>query len=204
MGDPFSNFVYKKYNGYNRIESMCKTYEYEYCEGEYVYNFKNAKFYPLYDALGSMFDFKFAKELQVESEKKDTVPTTVFHEMVRKTKQAGMLEDDYVYHVQGMTRKQYLRKIRWRIINNLTQDEGVGFASREKSSLYLKHKKYLFIPYSMLIIPTLVDAIYKVIKFRDLYLINHFYYSEATFVMIVWYSLKKMIGNNISVNSTYK
>ena len=86
---------------------------------------------------------------------------------------------------------------------NLFQTEGVGFSERSKKETGLQKRKLLFIPYCVLIVPVIVDAVRLAIKNKDGYFMNHFLYTEYTFLMIVWYVILKLIHYPVKMDKTY-
>lgn len=86
-----------------------------------------------------------------------------------------------------------MNKLKWRIKNNLFQDECVGFSSREKKQEHINFRKYLFLPYCLLIIPVIINAIRLVVTEKDLYFLMDIVYTEAVFIMICWYVMLKIL-----------
>ena len=64
-------------------------------------------------------------------------------------------------------------------------------------------RKLLFVPYCILIVPVLVDAIRLSIKNRDVYFMSHFLYTEYVFVTICVYVLLKIFKVKIKEEKTY-
>ncbi len=202
IGDPFSNFVYR-FNGYDRSIDLRKQYSYIEEDEGYIFRFDGAKHLPLFDALGNMFEIEYARKVYHEMQDNQSFAANIFSNMVATTNQAAMLKDDFVVHDAGLTRKTYLSKLKWRVKNNLFQKEGVGFAAREKKGNDLSKRKLLFVPYCILIVPVLVDAIRLSIKNRDVYFMSHFLYTEYVFVTICVYVLLKIFKVKIKEEKTY-
>lgn len=202
IGDPFSNFVYR-YNGYNRIEDLTKQYQYKRKNGVIILHFGKNDILPLFDALGNMFDVEYARQLYYETGKNKSFAANIFSNMVRKTCCAALFEDDYVYHQPRLTKKSYLDKLKWRVKNNLFQEEGVGYSERSKSEDGLKRRQYLYISYCILIFPVFADSIRIAVKNRDAYFLNHIIYAEYVFFMIVWYVFLKTIHYPVKMDRTY-
>lgn len=202
IGDPFSNFVYR-FNGYDRKEDILKTYSYVEFEEGYVIDFHQAKYLPLFDALGNMFEVETAREVYEKHGKSKSFAANIFSEMVQETQKAIILKEDYIQHTPGLTRNIYLQKIKWRIKNNLFQTEGVGFAERSKKEKGLQKRKLLFIPYCLFVIPVIWDSLNISIKNRDWYFLTHFLYTEYTFILIVWYVILKILHFPVRMEKTY-
>jgi glycosyltransferase involved in cell wall biosynthesis len=202
IGDPFSNFVYR-YNGYNRIEDLTNQYHYKNIDNGILLDFRNSEFLPLFDALGNTFEIEMARRLYEEGGKDKNFAANIFSNMVQKTECAIAMRDDFICHRSGLNRDTYLNKLKWRVKNNLFQTEGVGFAQRSKKENGLKKRKLLFVPYCALIIPCLADSARFAIKNKDLYFINHFLYTEYTFLSIIWYVWLKIIKYPVKIDKGY-
>lgn len=192
VGDPFSNFVYR-FNGYDRMESMKAQYPAKEGKGGVVYSFKRASHFPLYDALGNMFNLAVARELYEKNNKPENFVANIFINMVEETGYAAMLYNDYIIHKPGMDAQVYQRKMIWRIKNNLFKTEGVGFASRTSKCKYLKKRKFLYILYSLSILPIVYDAFKLSIKNKDLYFLSHIYWNGYVFFNICFYVMLKVL-----------
>lgn len=201
IGDPFSNFVYR-YNGYNRIEDLTRQYQHKKTDNAYILKFDKDDTLPLFDALGNMFDIEYARQLYYETKNK-SFAANIFSNMVQHIGCAAVMLDDYIYHQPGLTTKAYLTKLRWRVKNNLFQDEGVGYRERSKTDTKLKKRQYLYVPYCLLILPALMDSIRMVCSNRDRWFIRHILYAEYVLFMIVWYTFLKMIHYPVKMDKTY-
>lgn len=202
IGDPFSNFVYR-YNGYNRIEDLTKQYQFKDIGKGLLLDFRNNKFLPLFDALGNMFEIETARKFYIQEKENQSFAANIFSNMVRRTKKAIVMKNDFICHRSGMTRKSYINKIKWRVKNNLFQTEGVGFTQRVEKETALQKRKWLFIPYCLLIVPVLIDTCILTIKNRDCYFLNHFWFTEYTFFIIVAYMFLKIIHYPVKMEKAY-
>lgn len=202
IGDPFSNFVYR-YNGYNRVEDISRQYDCRDIGNALLIDFRSSKYLPLFDALGNMFEIEAARDIFYRTGENKSFAANIFSNMVQETNYAIIMKDDRICHQPGLSRNVYLNKLKWRVKNNLFQTEGVGFAERSKKESGLQKRKLLFVPYCVLIVPALVDAIRLSVKNRDFYFMNHFWYTEYTFLMIVWYVLLKVIHFPVKMEQTY-
>lgn len=202
IGDPFSNFVYR-YNGYNRIEDITKQYKNKDVGKGILVDFTDSLFLPLFDALGNMFEVETARKIFSQQNENKSFAANIFSNMVQNMKCAIIMKEDYICHQPGLTRHVYLSKLKWRVKNNLFQTEGVGFAERSKKENGLRKRKFKFVPYCVFIVPTMVDTIRLSVKNRDFYFMNHFLYTEYTFVMIVWYTALKLMHIPVKMEKSY-
>lgn len=204
VADPFSKFVYR-YNGCNRLEDISKQYKTEDIGNAKVIDFRKANRIPLFDAAGNMFEMKFAKEIYSSIENKDEFIANIFEYMVSATKQAIIMKDDFIIHIPRLTIKKYLRKLKWRVKNNIFVDrnEGVGFANRQKNSKYLAYRKFAFVPYCILILPVLFDAVYFSIINKKFFFLIHFCFSWYVLLNIVHYLIIKVLHFKYKKIETY-
>lgn len=203
VGDPFSSFVYHFYNGANYLSTMKKQFQCNRIEeGGWEFDYKNAEYYPLFDGQGLCVRTEFARGIQEEYDILD-ITTDIFCNIVDITKKSAILEDDFISHHQKTSFKKFMNKLKWRIKNNLFQDECVGFSSREKKQEHINFRKYLFLPYCILIIPVIINAIRLVITEKDLYFFMDIIYTEAVFVMICWYVLLKVLHVPVKEEKKY-
>lgn len=202
IGDPFSNFVYR-YNGYNRVEDISRQYRCETIGDALLVDFHDCIYLPLFDALGNMFEIEAARDIFERKGRNSNFAANIFSDMVQETKCAIIMKKDLICHQPGLSRNIYLKKIKWRVKNNLFQSEGIGFAARSKHENGLQKRKVLFVPYCMLLIPVVIDSIRLSIKNRDRYFIYHFGYTQYTFWTIVWYVLLKIIHYPVKMEKTY-
>lgn len=202
IGDPFSNFVYR-YNGYNRIEDLTRQYKHKDIGKGILLSFRDCAVLPLFDALGNMFHIETAREIYHQDGEDKSFAANLFSNMVQKTRCAVVMKEDYICHRAGLDKKTYLNKLKWRVKNNLFQTEGVGFAQRSKTESGLRKRRLLFIPYCVLVLPVFADAVRLAVKNRDIYFLNHFWYTEYTFLMIVWYVLLKVLHCPVKMDRTY-
>lgn len=150
-----------------------------------------------------MFNTKAARRIYKKQGESPNFVANVFNNMVSETNCCAMLLDDYVMHKPGMNEDKYCEKLVWRVKNNLFASEGVGFSARTKTCGYLKFRQLLFIPYSVLVVPVMVDAIKMAIKNKDIYFLKHIYWNEYVFVTIVKYVLCKIFHIPVEMKKEY-
>jgi glycosyltransferase involved in cell wall biosynthesis len=113
-----------------------------------------------------------------------------FYHMQRFTRDFVVTKGDIVVHDSADGWGTFLRKIRWRIINNVFGHEGMaasGFSGRaEFDSSFRRLRKYLFIPYTFLVVPVMVDAVFLTVTRRDARYLSHValcFYTAGTIVL---------------------
>ena len=70
-----------------------------------------------------------------------------------------------------------------------------GFELRDKYQPdSFRYKKYLFLPYSLLLIPALIDSVLLSLSRRNVIYMLHVYLSFYTAIIIIYYYLLKLFG----------
>ncbi len=216
MGDPFSNFAYYHYNGYDRRKSMNRVFPHKEVDGALIYDFTNADYLPLYDAQGNLFRMswvrecfrRYAREAGIADPEHAEIEADFTSSLFAQTAEAagccGMLQNDFCCHRNGMRGDIYRSKLRWRILNNLFgSDSGVGHHTREAGHKMLRVRQLLWVVYSGLILPVLIDAIRLAIQNRDAYFLTHFLWNEYILLMILWYSFCKIAHIQVKRERVY-
>lgn len=193
-GDPFSYFIHR-IDGGNYYDSMRKRFEVETETNKYeIIKFKKNDTIPIVDGGGHFFDLTYLKSIENIGNKQ--LSAIVFGAMCSRTHRLGVLKDDYVEHHSTSSIRTYLNKIRWRIVSNLSlAGKSIpGYKGREKFiNKGHKLKKYLFIPYALLIIPAMIDSISLSAKHNDFRYIIHLPLSFYTAVEIIIQTIKIFI-----------
>ncbi|MCF0184968.1 MAG: glycosyltransferase family 2 protein [Bacteroidaceae bacterium] len=203
VAEPFSNFVYHFYNGDHYVKTMVKEFPFEKIkEDGFIFHYEHAQYYPLFDGQGNTFDISYARQLQAELGV-DDITTDIFCTLVSKTGVSAILEDDFCIHDQNMSAKTYLRKIKWKIKNNLFANECVGYSSRAKTQGHLSKRRLLFIPFCLTLIPVIINAVRLAVTEKDLYFLMDIFFTEATFVMICFYMALKLLHVPVKMDKSY-
>jgi glycosyltransferase involved in cell wall biosynthesis len=190
LGDPFSFFIYRVDSG-NFFESLKNKYKVIASTKESeIIGFNNDDLTPIVDGGGHMFDLGYLKS--IEDTNDSNLSARVFSSMVFHTHSLGVLKNDFITHYSSPGILGYLRKIKWRIISNLSSRNNniPGYKNREQYlSKLAKLKKFLFIPYALLLLPSIFDALYLVIKNKDIRYLIHVLISFYTALEIIIQSI---------------
>jgi hypothetical protein len=112
----------------------------------------------------------------------------------------AVMKNDPLLHYSAESFKKYLKKLEWRVKNNLyfakTSGSG-GFLKREefegkKSAL----KKFLFVPYSLTLILPFLESLWLSITRRNFVYLIHLPLTVYTSILIVYHSIMKSLGVN--------
>lgn len=200
FGDPFSFFIYK-ISGFGYVKSLISNkYRYEQI-GDFKKFYIDNKITPICDGGGSVYDVAFLK--QITDINVDNISASVFDKMTEKTNCFVIMNDDYITHYTSASFSILLRKIRFRVINNIfNKKETPGFANREARIPKIKKiKKYLFIPFSLLVLPVLIFSIINAVKYKKYYFIwLNTILAVYTALIILWFYILKIFKINIKLD----
>lgn len=129
----------------------------------------------------------------------------LFKQIVYSGLKWGISKNDSITHYSAESFANYKNKIKWRIRNNIFHSNEIGqsgFSGREKNSLKNKIKKMLFIPYSVLLLPSLIHSFIFMIKQKSYNYIIHCPLSLYTGLWICIYMTFRLLGIS-TVSRTY-
>lgn len=200
FGDPFSFFVYRKsanndFIKRNWSDNYKKVYEDKNC---IVISFLNTKSLPLIElwAGGCMIDLQYARSTFSITKKDPTLIANLFYLFNNQGTLVAVTKKDYTIHYSSKSIGIYLKKLNSRVKNSINQTPmgRAGFLGREKfNPFWFRLKKYLFIPYTLLILPAMIDSIYfTVTRKKLLYLVHLPLCIYITFLMVYYLFLKKL------------
>ncbi|WP_281544073.1 glycosyltransferase family 2 protein [Grimontia sp. SpTr1] len=212
-GDPFSLFIYRISKSPEVfINDLREKYEVSLENDRYCsVDFGESKPLPLIEllAMGTMIDRTFFSEKfpNVVSVP-ENLPHLFYYLMSIETK-IGICKDHSLYHYSSESIDKYLRKISWRVRNNIhhTDDVGAaGYLMREKmmakrSGKFGTVKKYLFIPYSILVFPALLDSIYLILHRKKKAFLFHSPLCFYTASQILYHMGLKLLGKKPHLRS---
>ena len=202
FGDPFSAFMYRtsKLNTFFN-KDMKRTCEIDHSNDEIdIFNLKKIKYMPMIEitTMGSLVDLKVLKKEFAELFEESHLIPHAFYMIVKKFPMVGMVKYDSVSHFSSNQFSSYLGKIKSRVRNNIhfSSDLGlVGYCGRSQFDTKLfKAKKYLFVPYVLLLIPLLIDTANLMKSRKDSRYSLHFVLSIYTFSLICIEFSKKILG----------
>ena len=197
VGDPFTCFVYQIFG--DKFQNLKRKFYKQY-EDVLVYKFKKDDIIPIGDG-GTLIDMDYLRmHYSEEVEKYET--SILWDILIRDTEYVACMKDDFVEHYSKTDFKTYLSKLRFRVINNIHNVKGSGYAYRAETNENLNSRKYLFPLYCLSIILPIIDGIRMKISFKHwIFLVHPLFCWYVLFEITVQY-LKKMVGKK-SVNSIY-
>lgn len=173
LGDPFSYFIY------NTKEDKCTTYQkyITFSDGKYnILRFNDDDMPPLADSGGSLYSLDYIRTKYPD--KYNTIEFTcgIYDRLIRDTGICGCIKGDNVKHNCKSDFKTYLRKLKFRVINNIFHKEESGFSSRANSSKNSSKKLLGFLLYAVIVPLPILDSFRLAIKYKNITFILHVVY----------------------------
>ncbi len=200
FGDPFSFFMYRdsKLNEAFLIGLKGKFNTLIENNSYAVFNLSNSRKLPLIElwAGGCMIDLDYMRKTFKQIKSNPDLIAQTFYLITKENKSFAVTKNDATIHNSTASFASYSKKIISRIKNNVYANEmgKAGFLGRFiYQDTWIKAKKYLFIPYSLLIIFALIDAIYLSIKRQNPMYLLHLPLCVFTALGILYYSFLKLL-----------
>lgn len=204
FGDPFSKFIYgisKDHRFF--IKDMKKRYAVvKENDNMITFDFINSNNLPLIElvAMASMIDKEFFVET-FQDQRNHHLITHTFYLLIKDKKNIAIVKNDKVIHYSSENMLRYIKKLRSRIVRNVYNEAKDGYLGRsEFMSEKYKLKKYIFVPYSLSIIPALIESILLVHSRTDVKYMLHLPLTLLTGGLIMYYMALKTIGIKRNVN----
>ncbi len=193
FGDPFTRFV-ARIKG-TMIENL-KRNLYLQDNDTYLFRFDQYGAALNGDAGTTIFDMDYVRREFAEEMKTEGFAAMIFFEVVRKSRCTAVIKGDNIMHYSAASFKVYLKKLVYRIINNIFDVEQSGYAQMAVVNPSLSRRKYLYPFYCLTIVLPLYDAVASSIKFKDARLLAHPFYCYYVLFNTLWMYFRKAIGQN--------
>lgn len=193
FGEPFSYFIYGL-DGGDYVDSLPRHYQVSYeDDGLLVVEFAPTDILPICDGGGHFFDLEF---LKLHAQIEPSIVPVIFPLMAGETGRLAVVKGDFTIHYSSTSVRNYLRKIKWRIISNVHGAGGLeGYKSRERiGPQALGIRKYLFLLYGVTLVGPLLDSVRLAMSRRQWLFLLHFYFTLYIVVLIVLQQLLKVTG----------
>ena len=201
-GDPFSLFVYRFSKDYQYFERILNSgFDKVHEEEKYsVYSFAHMKKNPIIElvCLGTMINLDyFLKKFDVKND--PSVLVNLFYYMIDNgDTNVVYVKNDPLVHYSIDSVKAYFPKLKWRICNNVHFADKAknGFTGRAKlqNSKSITLKKYIFIIYSIMIFPALIDGLGMGVHRKNIAYMWHPIFCLYVTYEIAWQLFLKMLG----------
>lgn len=186
-GDPFTYFIYKQ------KRTVLETYKNNISDtrdnGINALSFGAADKRPIADGGTTTVDLDFIKSKFADEISNINFVCSVSDKIFDVTHKCICIENDVVFHRSNSKFKGYLKKINFRIVNNIFSKEESGFSSRSVSNGF---KKYLFPIYTISFVFPLIDSIRLSVEYKDAFMLLHMFYCYYTCFYIAWCMLLKL------------
>jgi len=212
-GDPFSRFMYNSSKEPERFIAELKMKYTVISENDHwmEIDFGMDRKLPLIEllAMGTMIDKNYFVE---HFPNVVTIPENLphlFYFFLSQKSRVAICKNHKLIHYSSESILSYLKKIEWRIKNNIHHVESTGaagFLIREKlmssrENYLSKYKKFLFLPYSLLIFPCIFDSLFLAITRRKLIYLIHAPLCVYTSAKIITNIVAKFLGFRPSLRS---
>lgn len=191
-GDPFSAFIY--HNKGTLLKTFQKNILKKYDSDKYVLAFSTEDVKPLGDGGTTMLSLEYAKQVMPEKVKEESFAASGCQDIILATGLCGCIDHDIVLHYSKADIKSYLKKLRFRVLNNLYATKDSGYANVSQQNKSLKRRKYLFMLYTISIILPILDSIRLSFRHKDATMLLHFFYLYVVVFYLVYFGFRKVLG----------
>ncbi|WP_251374674.1 glycosyltransferase family 2 protein [Polynucleobacter sp. es-EL-1] len=209
FGDPFSFFIYRlSKDARFFIPTLRERYAViKESQDIIIFNLAGVSDLPLIElcAGGGMIDRAyFEDQFKNELSGPELIPH-FFYLLAKQKASLTLSKGDELEHYSVDRLANYLRKIKWRIKNNIFFKDRMGvsgFSGRvQYSSQWNQIKPILFIPYALLVLPALLDSIYLCVTRKKIGYLAHVFLCMYCASAIVIFSILKLFGYSPSLKS---
>lgn len=196
VGDPFTCFVYRTFKGgmENLIikKAISKI-------GGYVGVFQKNDIKPIGDSC-TLFDREYTLKCYSEELEKSTT-AMVFERIIEDTGLVGYIEGDFHWHYSKSSFPIFFRKLKFRVVNNVHNVEGSGYAQKANTNKSLNRRKYLYPFYGISIVCPIFDGIRMAVNYKHPIFLLHPIFTWYVLYEIVAQILKKIFGKKTIVKT---
>ncbi len=202
LGDPFTYFCYRSKG------SVRTTFAHNIIVGENgavssILRFKPDDIKPIGDGGSTTLSMDFIRQNFSDRLGDISFACSAFDAIVQLTQCCACIEGDNILHHSSASFHQYLKKLDFRIVNNLFHKEESGFSSREGSNPLLAKRKKLFVAYAGFILPVVFDAIRLAVVHKDPSFMLHVVYVYYIGLKTALYLIRSRLGHTASAHESY-
>ena len=191
FGDPFTAFVYKLKGSV--IQSFRRNIISQDPNGAFLLSVQKGHPYPILDG-GNMISLDYLNEHFSEKMNDINFLVQVSEHICLRTGFVCILADDNIIHTSKASFSGYLKKLQFRVINNIFNKDISGYGNVAENVPSFRKRQYLYPLYCLSIVLPLFHSIYYAFKFKDASLLAHFVYAQYTFILIAYYMLRKLLN----------
>lgn len=188
VGDPFTCFIYSTYKG--SMEGLItKQGNYNPNLRCYIAQYSKEDIKPIGDS-GVVMDLEYIRA-NYSNELECLTTATIFDMIISDTGYVGYIKKDDNYHYTSSTFYTFFRKIKFRIINNIFDINGSGYAGKAKQNKKLSLRKYIFPFYALCIIKPIFDGIRMMFNYKHwIFLLHPVFCLYVIFEIFIQYFYK--------------
>lgn len=196
VGDPFTCFVYRTFKG--GMENLIREKAVSREDG-FVGRFRKEDIKPIGDSC-TVFDREYVCKYY-GNELEETTTSTVFEKIIEDTGYVGYIEGDFHWHYSKSSLKVFFKKLKFRVVNNIYNVEGSGYAQKANTNQKLNMRKYLYPFYCTSIFLPIFDGCRMAVNYRHPVFLLHPIFAWYVLMEIMIQLLKKMMGKKTTVES---
>lgn len=191
VGDPFSCFVYRTWK--DSMEGLIiRRGRYYPNLDSYIAEYAKKDIKPIGDS-GTVMDLDYLKA-HYSAEFDQLTTSVLFDRIITDTGFVGFVKGDRHYHYTSASFKAFFRKLKFRIINNIFDVSGSGYARKAEQNTKLSGRKYLFPVYAISFLFPLIDGIRMTVNYKHWIFLMHPVFSIYVLIEIAYQYFCKMIG----------
>lgn len=211
FGDPFSFFIYRLTKDFRFfIQVLRKRYTIIYEDDNYflIKTSISEGRAPLMEVLaaGGMVDrMNILKEFKNLTHNKELFLPHLHIHLLSLSPYIAVMKNDPLYHNSAEGLKNYLRKLEWRVRNNVyfhSSSGSAGFLKREQfEGKNFNIKKFFFIPYSLSVLFPLFDALWLSVTRHNIYYLIHLPLCLYTSFLVMYHYTRRTLGYRPTLTS---
>lgn len=196
VGDPFTCFVYRTFKG--GMENLICQKAIDTTKG-YVGRFQKDDIKPIGDSC-TLFDREYTLE-HYKEELEQSTTAMVFERIIEDTGLVGYIKSDFHWHYSKSSFPVFFKKLKFRVVNNVHNVEGSGYAKKANTNKNLSRRKYLYPFYCISMVGPIFDGIRMSINYRHPVFILHPVFAWYILFEILIQMAKKIIGKKTIVKT---
>ncbi|MGN1167778.1 MAG: glycosyltransferase family 2 protein [Lachnospiraceae bacterium] len=199
VGDPFSCFVYQTFK--DSMEGLIiRKGEYLAEYDSYVAQYSKGDIKPIGDS-GTVMDLQYIRE-HYEDILDELTTSTIFDKVITDTGSVGYVNNDRHFHYTSSSFSVIFKKLKFRIINNIFNISGSGYARKAEDNKRLNRRKFYFPLYACSIVLPIIDGFRLAINYRHWVFLLHPIFTWYVVVEIICQLMLKMLGKT-AANTSY-
>ena len=191
VGDPFTYFVYRLKG------SVIKTFRKNRIstdgdEEMQLFRFAQGDLLPIADGGASMVNLRYVRSTFADRLNEKSFASTICGDVIAKSRVVGCIRGDDILHDSTARLRGYLKKLKFRVVNNVHDASRSGYSARAIVNKTLQRRKLLYPLYCLSLVLPLWDAIFLSISRRSAAFLLHPLYVYYVMAQICLQYLRKL------------